>query len=132
MDRYSKETRSYTMSRIKSKNTGLERVFFDLLEAQDIAYSPHPDLYGRPDCLIEPRLIIFVDSDFWHGWQLERWKHKLSTDYWLPKIKGNVNRDKKKFRRLRNDGYIVVRVWEHTLRKNPGYVSRRIKKLMTA
>jgi G:T-mismatch repair DNA endonuclease (very short patch repair protein) len=34
------------------------------------------------------RVAIFVDGDFWHGWRLPMWEHKL-TDFWRVKLRAN-------------------------------------------
>jgi len=129
-DRHSKEQRSWNMSRIRSKNTKLELGFFELLDKSQIEYRKHPDIYGKPDCIVGNKIVIFIDSDFWHGWKFGEWKARMPKEYWIEKITKNIKRDKSKFKLLRENGYIVIRVWEHTLTKNPGYVIARIRKKM--
>jgi DNA mismatch endonuclease (patch repair protein) len=64
------------------------------------------------------KVCIFLDSDFWHGWQYPRWKHLLKSDFWRQKIERNRERDRQVSRKLRQQKWRVVRVWEHNLRKN--------------
>ncbi len=61
-----------------------------------------------------PRVAVFVDGCFWHGC-LEHGAHVPSVNqwYWPDKIERNRNRDRDTDMRLRNDGWLVVRVWEH-------------------
>lgn len=118
-DKHTPEQRSYNMSQIRSKGTKLELTFFNLLDTNGIIFTPHPKLFGKPDCLIEPGIVVFVDSDFWHGWHFPKWKDRLPQEYWVEKIERNIRRDYQKFRSLRSQGYKVVRIWEHTIKKNP-------------
>jgi hypothetical protein len=64
------------------------------------------------------RVCVFLDSDFWHGWQYPRWKHLLKTEFWRTKIQRNRARDKQVTRKLRREGWTVLRFWEHNLGKN--------------
>ena len=80
MDNLTKKQRSYNMSRIRSKGTKLEGIFFSLLKKNHISYKKHPKITGNPDCLIGKNSLVFVDSDFWHGWQFNRWKKECPDD----------------------------------------------------
>ena len=82
-------------------------------------------LCGKPDIVFGPaKVAVFIDGDFWHGWQFPRWQHKL-TPYWRKKIYGNRERDKRNFRRLRRNGWRVIRIWEHEIDNCPdGAVAR--------
>ncbi len=103
------------MSRIKSTNTQLEQKFFEILDRKNISYIKHPKIFGKPDCQIGENILVFIDSDFWHGWRFSFWKSRLPPKYWVDKIASNIKRDQKKFRKLRKYGYKVIRVWEHQL-----------------
>lgn len=129
-DKHTPEQRSYNMSRIRSTNTKLELAFFDLLDEAGITHEKHPKIYGKPDCLILPDVLVFVDSDFWHGWHFSQWRNRLPQEYWVAKIERNIKRDSAKFRKLRNQGYEVIRVWEHSLRSSPEKVVTKIKMLV--
>ena len=116
-DNLTPEQRSFTMSRIRSKDTSLELTIRKLLHFRGLRFRKHKDgLPGRPD-LVFPgaRVAVFVDGDFWHGWQFPRWKQKL-TPYWKMKIEGNRRRDQRNFQRLRRAGWEVIRIWEHEVR----------------
>lgn len=131
-DKHSPEQRSYNMSRIRSTNTQLELAFFGMLDEAGITYEKHPKVYGRPDCSIPPNILIFVDSDFWHGWHFYQWRDRLPQKYWVAKIERNVKRDKAKFRKLRGQGYEVIRVWEHSLKSSPEKTIGKIKTKLSA
>lgn len=128
MDNLTKEQRKLNMSQIKGTNTALEKRFFNLLRDNNVSYSKYPKIYGKPDCRIG-KLLIFVDSDFWHGWQFPRWKNRLPKEYWINKIAHNIKRDKQKTRKLKHLGYKVARVWEHQLVKKPESVLSKLKKI---
>lgn len=117
MDRVSKEKRSYIMSRIRGKNTVLEKKLFTELKKRGIRFRKHyKKLPGTPDAVIlERKIAIFVDGDFWHGWQYPKWKHKLSK-FWQEKIERNRIRDRVNFSKLRLMGWKVVRIWEHNMK----------------
>ena len=60
------------------------------------------------------RVAVFVDGCFWHGCSSHGVRsHAVNGWYWPDKIASNRLRDEDTDRRLRADGWIVVRVWEH-------------------
>ncbi|MDP4117162.1 MAG: DUF559 domain-containing protein [Bacteroidota bacterium] len=127
MDNLTREQRHLNMSRIKSSGTRLELKFFQLLDLNNISYIKFPKLYGKPDCQIGENLLVFVDSDFWHGWHFEQWKDRLPKNYWVEKIERNRQRDKKKFRLLRKQGYRVLRIWEHSLKNQEKVIEKILR-----
>jgi DNA mismatch endonuclease, patch repair protein len=112
--------RSRLMSRIRSKGTTPERYMHELAEAAGLAFTRHnAEIAGKPDlAFASARLAVFVDGDFWHGWRLPIWKHRLSP-FWLDKISRNRARDARNFRRLRRRGWRVLRIWEHEIEQDP-------------
>lgn len=126
MDNLTQAQRSYNMSQIKSKNTKIEQKFFKILDENNIAYIKHPILFGKPDCQIKDNILIFINSDFWHGWHFTQWKNRLPKIYWREKIDNNIKRDKKKYKILKKMGYKVIRIWSHQL-TFPKKVIRLIK-----
>ena len=130
MDNLTKEQRKLNMSRIRSTGTKFELKFFKLLEDNDIHFFKYPKLFGKPDCQIGGNILVFVDSDFWHGWFFNRWKDRLPKDYWAAKIEGNILRDRRKFQRLRKEGYLILRIWGHDIKNDTALnkVRRFLKK----
>lgn len=118
-DIMSKEKRSALMSRIKSRDTGVELAVLAALRKQSIKPRRYDkSLPGCPDLVLpEVRMVVFIDGDFWHGWRFSTWSRKLSS-YWREKISGNRRRDQRNFRRLRRLGWKVLRVWEHQIERN--------------
>lgn len=121
------EKRSALMSRIKGKDTGPERAISALLAAKGLLFETHcRDLPGRPDFVFRSeRLAVFVDGDFWHGWRFPLWRGKLS-EKWQEKIAANRARDQRNFRKLRGQGWRVVRIWEHQVENDPDLCVVRI------
>ena len=126
-DNLTPEQRSYTMSRIRSKNTSPELTVRKSLHKLGLRFRVHDSsLCGCPDLVFrKARIAVFIDGDFWHGWRFPVWKHKLAP-YWRDKIEGNRRRDLKNFRRLRKAGWRVIRLWEHQIEHAPDECLARV------
>ena len=112
--------RSKRMSLIRSKSTKFERDFIEELKKKTRKAFTANDtsVFGKPDVVFgKHKVCVFLDSNFWHGWQYPRWKHLLKDDFWREKIERNRKRDKKVTRKLRAEGWIVFRFWEHKLKR---------------
>jgi DNA mismatch endonuclease (patch repair protein) len=59
------------------------------------------------------RIAIFVDGCFWHGCPEHGTWPKANAAWWRAKIEKNRLRDADTDRRLKAEGWTVVRVWEH-------------------
>ncbi len=120
-DIFSKEKRSWIMSRIRSKNTGLERVVFRALGLYGIRFTKHyRRARGTPDIAVPSKKIaVFIDGDFWHGYRYPLWRGKLKNKFWRDKIERNRARDRRTFAALRRRGWRVRRVWEHDIKRHP-------------
>lgn len=117
------------MSRIRSKNTAIERKMKILLKKYKIRFIQHPKIFGSPDFIIGTKTIIFCDGDFWHGYDYKN-KKKPTKKFWRNKIEGNMKRDRHVSRKLRNENYSVIRLWEHDIEKKPEICIRRIIRFM--
>lgn len=115
------------MSRIRGKDTGPERAVAAGLEEHNLIWESHvSDLPGKPDFVFrDAQVAVFVDGDFWHGWRFPLWRDKLS-EKWEAKIDATRKRDTRNHRRLRRMGWIVIRVWEHEIKKDLSGCIRRI------
>lgn len=114
------------MKRVKLKNGSLEKLVQRELRAWGLRFRCHAHaLPGRPDIVFpRERVAIFVDGDFWHGWRLPAWEHKLSP-FWRDKLRANRARDLRNFRRLRVNGWRVFRLWQHDVQKRlPASIKR--------
>lgn len=120
-DVYDKKTRSYVMSRIRSKNTKPEITLKKALrKAGVVGYRSHPKMLGNPDIVFRKnRVVIFVDGEFWHGHDFRKvWRRIKDKPYWRKKIVKNMERDKLYNQQLKSQGWIVLRFWEHQINKN--------------
>ncbi len=110
------------MSKIKGANTTPEIVLRKALWGLNIRYRKNvPNLPGKPDIVIKKyNLIIFIDSEFFHGynWQDKKPKIKSNRDYWIPKIERNMQRDKEVNEFLTANGWTVLRFWSKEIQKN--------------
>ena len=113
------------MSRIRGKNTGIEVKVRGLLQSNGIQFRQHPKIYGSPDFLVGKKTLVFCDGDFWHGYRYEERRGSLKQ-FWRDKIEGNMRRDGKVSRRLRREGYSVIRLWGHDIEKRPHVCLNRI------
>ena len=129
----SPEKRSAVMARIRGKNTGPELALAAALRPTRFRYESHArDLPGRPDFVFRRhRVAVFVDGDFWHGWRFRAWKDKLS-EKWEAKIEANRRRDLRNFRRLRAEGWRVLRIWEHEVKADASACASRVVEAIRA
>lgn len=135
-DKFSKEKRSWIMSRIKSSNTKLETVFLKHLSSslypKGYRYRKHYSrLPGKPDIVfVKQKLAIFLDGDFWHGYNLKKLGKQVPKKYWRAKLERNIMRDKKNNAQLRRMGWRVLRFWEHQIKKDPQKAVIKIEKTL--
>ena len=122
MDDLTPEQRKKNMQAIRSKDTTIELALRKALWKKGIRYRKNYEgLIGKPDIVITKyRIVVFCDSDFWHGydWDNRKSRIKSNQEYWIPKIERNMKRDKEVTAVLVEQGWIVLRFWEHSIRKN--------------
>lgn len=126
-DIFNKEKRSYVMSRIRSKDTGIELKMIKILEENKIKFTRHPNLLGTPDFLVGKRMLVFCDGDFWHGYDYRNGRVPPQK-FWREKIERNMERDRRTARKLRREGWSVIRLWEHDINKRQDYCVKKIKR----
>lgn len=121
-DVHSKETRSYNMSRIRSKDTKPEMLVRKFLHAQGFRYRLHvKDLPGKPDIVLPKyKTVIFVHGCFWHGHEGCKYYvvPKTRTEWWLDKINSNIAKDDRSMNLLNDKGWKVTNIWECDLKRN--------------
>ena len=70
--------------------------------------------WTRPDAVfVRARVALFVDGCFWHRCPEHGNIPRANSDYWAPKLAGNVARDRYTDRALTELGWTVIRAWEH-------------------
>jgi len=119
------------MSRIKGKNTKPEMLLRKALWAKGFRYRLHAKIQGKPDVVfISQRVAIFVDGCFWHGCPLHSVKPKSNRKFWEDKLKSNRIRDKRVTASLRQQGWKVIRIWEHEIKNNLEKVLINFEKIL--
>lgn len=110
------------MRKIKAKNTTPEIILRKALWKEGIRYRiENIKITGNPDIAIKKhKIAIFIDGEFWHGfnWQEKKTKIKSNKEYWIKKIERNIERDKKNNQLLTNQNWVVLRFWEHEIKKD--------------
>jgi len=136
-DTLSATRRSQNMRQIRSKNTRPEIVVRGLVHKMGYRYRLHvATLPGSPD-LVFRRLnkIIEVKGCFWHRHSGCQDSHipKSRRAYWIPKLRGNVRRDKKNLRMLGGLGWKVLIVWECEVNaRNLHKLAKRLRQFLGA
>lgn len=119
---HSRETRSFNMSRIRSKNTKPEDLVRRFLFSKGFRYRKNDKkLPGCPDIVLPKyQTVIFINGCFWHvheGCRYFVWPSS-NTDFWKEKLEGNRRRDRDNFIKLRELGWHVIIIWECELKKD--------------
>ena len=110
------QTRSYNMSRIKGKDTKPEEIVRKYLFSKGFRYRKNdPKLPGKPDIVLPKyRTVIFVNGCFWHmheGCRYFVWP-KHNAEFWEKKIRDNAERDIRNYKKLEEQGWKVLTIWE--------------------
>lgn len=133
-DTLSPSERSERMGLIRSKDTQPELVLRKLL--RNIGFSGYrlhrTDLPGKPDiAFIGRKKAIYVHGCFWHQHKCGKYKMpKSRNDYWLPKLRRNIERDKDNIEKLQALGWSVLTVWECEL-KDVDEVSNKVLRFLS-
>lgn len=121
-DIHNKQTRSYNMSQIRSKDTKPELLVRKFLFAKGYRYRLYDKkTAGKPDILLPKyKTVIFIHGCFWHGHDNCKYfvVPKTRTEFWLNKIENNKKRDVKNFSQLINEGWHVLTIFECELKQN--------------
>jgi len=125
-DVFPAKTRSYIMSRIRSRWTLQERTIHSYLKGWRIRHTMHPKVPGSPDILVRSRLAVFIHGCFWHGCPRCYVPPKSRQAYWHLKIRRNRRRDRKSLGAARRAGFCVLRIWEHEFRASPKASANKI------
>jgi DNA mismatch endonuclease (patch repair protein) len=132
-DPFSKEKRSWIMSRVRGRDTKPEMVVRSVVHRMGFRFRLHRrDLPGNPDVVL-PRYheVIFVHGCFWHGHRgCPRSKRPTTNEeFWSKKLDGNIKRDRRFRRVLRETGWKVLVVWECETRK-PDKLLRKLERFL--
>jgi len=132
-DVFSKEKRSWIMSRVKGRDTKPEILVRSFIYRLGFRFRLHRrDLPGTPDIVL-PRhgKLIFVHGCFWHGHKgCPRSKRPTTNKYfWDIKLNGNIKRDKRYRLELRRLGWKTLVVWECET-KSPKILLRKLERFL--
>jgi DNA mismatch endonuclease (patch repair protein) len=134
-DVHDKKTRSYNMSRIRSKDTKPEMIVRRFLHSQGFRYRLHDKkLPGKPDIVL-PRYktVIFIHGCFWHGHEGCKYfvVPKTRTEWWIGKINTNRSNDSKAVSLLKKEKWRIIHLWECELKvKNKEKTLKKILRLL--
>lgn len=128
MDTVTATVRSRIMSRIKQKDSKLEVALRKSLWSAGVRYRKNVRQFGTPDIVVtRHRLVVFVDSCFWHGCRWHCRRPKTNKKFWNEKIARNKRRDRLVTRYYRRRGWTVLRFWEHQLQELPSCVEEVLR-----
>lgn len=129
MDVLTSDQRRLCMSRNRGRDTGPEMKLRKALWAAGHRYRVRTKLPGRPDiAFIGARVAVFVDGCFWHACPVHSTRPRSNTAFWAAKLARNVVRDQEVSLQLSNDGWCVVRFWEHEVRSDLPAVVDKVSK----
>ena len=133
MDRLTPQQRHSNMAAIRSKDTKPEMSVRRGLWSRGFRYCLNYNrLPGHPDLVLRKyRTCIFVNGCFWHGHHIHLpFDHlqftiedsecckipKTNREFWVAKIRRNMERDKEEQRKLAAMGWHCITIWECELK----------------
>lgn len=122
MDRLTKEQRERNMRAVKNKGSKIEVLLGKELWKRGWRYRKNDKtVFGKPDFVFKKyKIVVFCDSEFWHGkdWEIKKHEHKSNIDFWHKKIQRNIERDIEVNKQLTREGWTVLRFWGRDIEKN--------------
>jgi DNA mismatch endonuclease, patch repair protein len=117
-DNLTMEQRKKNMRAIKSQSALENRVSKELWR-MGLRFRKNANLYGKPDISIKKyKIVIFIDSCFWHCCPIHGNMPKSNKDYWEKKLERNIKRDIEVNNCYKEKGWNILRVWEHSFKDN--------------
>lgn len=123
-DNLTAEQRKKNMQNIKSKDTKIELALRKALWSKGYRYRKnYQKLPGKPDIVLTKyKIVIFCDSEFFHGKDWEVLKQRLeksnNSEFWISKISHNRERDDEVNKKLLFEGWTVIRFWGDDIKKH--------------
>lgn len=76
-------------------------------------------LVGKPDIAIKKyKVVIFIDSCFWHNCEIHGHIPATNTDFWKEKFRKNKERDEYVNNYYLGLGWHILRIWEHEIKQD--------------
>ena len=114
-----KETRSKIMSSIKAVSKLETFVSHELWHRGYRFRRNVRGMMGTPDIAIKKyKVVIFIDSCFWHFCPIHGKMPKSNVDFWVKKLERNQERDLEITKYYTDGNWHILRIWEHEVRKD--------------
>ncbi|MGZ4159789.1 MAG: very short patch repair endonuclease [Neobacillus sp.] len=118
-DRLTKEQRSRNMQAVKSQSSLENRVTKELWKMGFRFRKNVKNLFGKPDISLKRyKIVIFIDSCFWHCCPIHGTMPKSNIDFWKKKLRRNIGRDLEVNNYYSEKGWNILRLWEHEFKEN--------------
>ena len=130
-DVHTRRQRSFNMSRIRSTDTKPESMLRSRLHSAGYRFRKNVrELPGSPDIVLPKyRTVILVHGCFWHRHKGCKFAAtpKSNVEFWDDKFQGNVERDRRNVRALRDAGWDVETIWECEIRSDLAGTIKRVE-----
>lgn len=108
------------MSRLVGKETLPELTLRRALYKRGVRYRKEYLVNQKPKiradiAFLRPRVCVFVDGCFWHGCPEHFRVPRSNSPWWIEKIEDNRRRDERQQAILEEDGWTLLRFWEHEI-----------------
>lgn len=114
-----KEQRRKNMQAIRSQSKLENRVSRELWKRGFRFRKNDKSLFGKPDISIKKyKIVIFIDSCFWHSCEIHGNRPKSNQEYWDKKLARNKERDAEVREYYLNNNWHFKRMWEHELKED--------------
>ncbi len=125
------EATSKRMAKVKLKRGDGEVAIAKILWNEGYRYwLNYKILPGSPDIAVKKyHIAVFVDGEFWHGYDWENRKPKLkrNREYWIEKIEENMARDARVDKELISMGWIPLHFWSNEVKRDVNGCVQAIK-----
>lgn len=122
-DEYRQKSRERRLKQVfPKKDSKIEKKVQLALKLEGISFKTHVPILGQPDIFIEPNICIFIDGCYFHGCSL-CYNEKVLRGI-IPHQ--SLIRDSMVNHELNEMGYIVIRIWEHTINNNDVGIAKNI------
>lgn len=118
-DTITKEQRRKNMQAIRSQSKLENKVSRRLWNKGCRFRKNDRTLFGKPDISIKKyKVVIFIDSCFWHSCEIHGNRPKSNQDYWNKKLARNKKRDLEVTAYYKEKGWFIKRIWEHQVKED--------------
>lgn len=106
------------MQAIRGRDTTPELLLRRELHRRGLRYRVNVPVRGMPRRSVDitwagRRVAVYIDGCFWHGCPEHSAPPRVNPEYWGPKIENNRRRDRETQKYLEEQGWTVLRFWEH-------------------